>query len=111
MPQLLNKYWKQLAVYHSIKNSGVRKLLLREYVKDFAFLKLLRQIARNTLKKNFLIDKVRLRKLRSKKTSLISLTKKYRSKAKAKKVALQSGSGILPILIPLLASVIGSLIQ
>lgn len=111
MPELLRKYWPYLEVFNSIACAKTRKAILKEFSKDPNFCKLLRQVAKNTLRKNFEIDSPSIKKLRKQKKSIIKLTKKYKNRRQSQKVIVQRGSGFLPLVIPLLAQVIGSLIN
>lgn len=111
MPKLLKSYWPYLEVYNSIKCPKARNKILKVFCKDPKFCKLLRQVARNTLKKNFDIDEISIDKLRQQKKSIIKLTKKYKNKRQQEEILVQKGSGFLPLVIPLLAQVIGSLIN
>lgn len=93
-----------------MKTLKARKLLLSEFSDDPKFCKAVREIVRNTIKKNIRLsdrDKIKLKRY---KKVILALAKR-KSHEKTKALMQQSGTGIfLPIVIPLVASVLGELL-
>ena len=112
MSENLKKQFPKLQIIASIQSLKGRKLLLKEFSSDPDFCKAVREIVRNTLQKNVKIheaDKKRLLKYRE---VLISLGKKQKSTKKEQQLVQQTGTGIfLPIVIPLVAQLIGHLLK
>jgi len=109
MSKNLNKCYSKLQFIASVKSPILRKKLLTS-LSDECLYKALNEIAVNTIKGNVKLNKSQKTQLRKYKTNLIGLSKKTNNKSRKIKLIKQSG-GFLPILIPAIASIIGSLIK
>src|SRR5258708_39696140 len=108
MSNNLKNCMQQLQVIAKIKDSELRKKVLKNFADDCLY-KALNEIALNTVNKKVPLsakDKKSLHKHSIKIKKLACFTK---DKKKRKRLVVQSG-GILPILIPTIASILTSLI-
>lgn len=110
MSKLLQKYWHRLEIIASIKRKQLRRELLKEFSKDEDFCKVLRELARNTVNRNIPLKRFHVRQLQSHKRTILALSKKKTKKSVRKKAIVQSG-GFLPVLIPIVASLLGELLR
>lgn len=93
-----------------IKDSKSRKTALNEVSGETKIQKALREIAKNVVRRKLKLTKKHLAGLVRHKRTISSLTKKKLSQPKKKNLVVQSG-GFLPILIPLVASILGEVIK
>jgi hypothetical protein len=99
-----------LKLVASIKKSATRREILEALSNDETFQKALREIAKNTVRGAIKLSPSDIKKLKTHKGTIKSLSKKRLSANRKKKLISQSG-GFLPILIPIVASLIGELIR
>lgn len=99
-----NVHFAFLKILSEERDPYVRKVLLFSFMKDKKFIKALRSLCKNTLKGKFSISP-QLRKRYLKDLELFT-----DKKASRKKIS-QNGAGFLSILFPIVASVIGPLIN
>lgn len=112
MSQNLLKNFSKLEIISQLKNLKTRKLLLAEFSEDDSFCKAIREIVRNTINKNIKLQDKDKKKLKKYKKVILALARKRKSKKSTKALMQQSGTGIfLPIVIPLVASIIGDLLS
>jgi len=105
----LSKRFETLKFIASIKNHKLRAKILSDIGDDNLY-KALHEIAINLQKGNIKLSPVQRRKLRKYNRLLKRLTFKNNNRNSRKKLIKQS-EGLLPILIPTIASLIGSLIR
>lgn len=110
MSDNLRKQFPRLEIISQVKRLRVRKLLLEEFSHDPNFCKAIREIVRNALKKNIrFTDKDRKRLAKYRKV-IIGLSKKHKSEKRMRSYVKQTGTGVfLPLVIPLVASIISEL--
>lgn len=94
----------------NIKDDVIRKKVLKDVCHEKCFQKALREIAKNTVKRNVPLPPKARRKLKNKEKIIRNLAKKYRSEASRKKVFVQSG-GVLPYLIPAVIAVLSQMLR
>ena len=112
MSSNLRQHLPKLQVVASIKSIKVRKLVLEEFSKDKEFCSAIREIFKNLKKRNIKLNDHQRRKLRRHKTVIFGVLEKRKGAKRRKKLIVQTGNGfLLPILIPLVAEVVGQLIQ
>lgn len=102
----LQKYLPVFECVSKIKRREDRKVVLSILAKEPNFIKALEEIAVNTVEGNIKLAKSQKTSLKKHKELLVQLSEK-----RGKKLLSQSGGGFLPILIPLVADLIGSLIN
>lgn len=111
MSKSLQSQFYKLELLSQLKSATSRRILLKEFSSDDRFCKAVREIAKNAVKKNIHLSSFAKRRLRRYKSLILSLSKKRKSKRKTKALVEQVGKGLfLPILVPLVASLIGELI-
>ena len=111
MSKTLQSQFYKLELISQLKSATSRKILLKEFSIDDSFCKAVREIAKNTVKKNIALSPFAKRRLRRYKNLILSLSRKRKSKKKVKELVQQAGKGLfLPIVIPLVASLISELI-
>lgn len=111
MSESLKSQFYKLELLSQLKSATSRKILLKEFCNDSRFCKAVREIARNTVKRNIKLSSFDKKRLRRYKNLILSLSKKRKSQTKTKALVQQVGRGLfLPILVPLVASLIGELI-
>lgn len=100
----------KLELISQLKNPKARKVLMTEFSKDVGFCKAVREIVKNTVKRNVRVsDRERTRLLKYK-NLILSIAKKQKDHKRTRKLVQQTGTGvILPILVPLVAAIISSL--
>lgn len=112
MSSNLRQHLPKLQVVASIKSTKVRKVVLEEFSKDKAFCSAIREIFKNLKNRNIKLNDHQRRKLRQHKTVIVGVLEKRKGDKRRKKLIVQTGNGfLLPILIPLVAEVVGQLIQ
>lgn len=92
----------------SIKSSQLREQLLTEMSKRPEIYKALREIAYNIVNKNISLDAAHKKKLKAYKSTIVALSGKQKTRQKKQKLVVRSG-GFLPILIPLVLSLLNGL--
>lgn len=105
---LINKYLPTLQLICKIRTNKGKEAVLKQFCKDDEFICVLRQIAKNTyLSKSILpIKKKHIKRLRKHSKVIKAVAQKSPG---YKKLAVQSG-GYLPIVIPLITSILGEII-
>lgn len=112
MSDNLKKQFHKLELVTAMKTPAARKILLTEFSKDNCFCKAVREIVKNTLKRNIKLPEKDKRKLSRHKKLILSLAKKRKNRKRTQKLIQQTGTGIfLPIVLPLVASVISDLFR
>ena len=99
----------KLKIIARIRDLRMRKKILSE-IADKCLYKALNEIAVNTVSKKVPLNRATKIKLRKYKTQIKALTRRTKSRRSQKKLVIQSG-GFLPILIPAVASILGSIIS
>lgn len=96
-----------------IKNARLRQSLLNEFSKDLNFCRAIREIVLNVRDRNVKLSPKQRQKISAKhQHTLTCLCKKQKSKRQFQSLVKQTGRGFfLPIVIPLVAEVIRSLIS
>ena len=111
MSKNLLSWINHLKVIASIRDTRKRNARLKTFSDNMSFFDALKEIAANTINMNLPLRLHQKKKLRRYSKTIRELAeKKKKSKIKKKKLAEQSG-GFLPILIPLVASVLGEVIR
>jgi adenine-specific DNA methylase len=111
MSSNLIKQWPKLQLVCGIKNVKSRKIILSEFSRDKDFCSAVRELVKNTVNKNIKLsvnDKTKLRKQRK---ILLGILAKRTAHKRKRRLINQTGSGFLPIVIPLVAQLIGELIN
>jgi len=112
MSSNLRQHLPKLQVVAGIKSIKVRKLVLDEFSKDKEFCSAIREIFKNLKKRNIKLNDHQKRKLRRHKAVIVGVLEKRKGAKRCRKLTVQTGDGfLLPILIPLVAEVVGQLIQ
>lgn len=110
MSENLRKHMSKLQTISQVKSASLRKALMKEFSSDESFCRAMREVVKNTIKKNVPLTESQKKVLRKCKRPLLGIMK-YQKKNRRKFVE-QTGSGVfLPIVIPLVAELIGSLIN
>lgn len=110
MSRNLKSQFPRLEMISKMKSPKARQLMLKEFSQDRCFCKAVREIVKNTLKRNITIPEKSKAKLVKHKKLILALAEKRKSKSKTRQLVQQSGTGFfLPLVIPLVASVIGEL--
>ena len=111
MSQNLVLWIEHLKFIASIQDPMERNVRLKRFADNMEFFDALKEIAINTMNMNVPLKITQKEKLRRYARTIRELAdKKPKSKLKRKKLIEQSG-GFLPILIPLVASVIGEVLK
>lgn len=111
MSENLKRHFPRLLVIASLKSLRIRKMVLKEFCKDDSFVKAIREIVRNALKKNIPFTTAQKRKLVRYKDTIIALSKKRKNNKRTQQLVCQTGTGVfLPIVIPLVASLLQGLL-
>lgn len=112
MSKVLLEYMPVLKAIAAIKSASVRKDVLKQFSDDQKLYKALREIAKNIKAKKLNLNEKQKRKLNKDKHLILSLIKKGNKGTKRRKLIIQSGKGLfLPIAIPLVVSLIESVIR
>ena len=107
----LKNNWKLLQSISRNKHCGSRRTQLRNAVKDITFHKCMREICHNVMKRKVPLSLKDVRKLQKHKPAIKALAKKSTTKKKREQHIVQSGAGFLPILIPLISSILAGVLQ
>lgn len=108
MSDALKKYFVVLEHLASVTSKKDRSVLLRIFSRNPLFIKALREICSNTVKGQLNLSKTDKNRLRKHKDIISCLATKGKP---VKRKLIQSGSGFLSIILPLVASVVGSLLN
>jgi len=100
---------EKLKIISKIRDSQLRKRVLSEIADDCLY-KALHEIAVNTVKRNVPLSRPAKISLRKYKFHIQNLARKTKDRKQRKSLVVQSG-GFLPILIPAVAAILGSLIN
>jgi ribosomal protein L19 len=112
MSDNLQKQMPKLEIISQLKSLKARKLVLAEFSNDDQFCKAIREIVRNTINKNVKLSEQEKKRLRKYKKVIVALGNKRKDKKKTKALLQQTGTGIfLPIVVPLVATVIKELLS
>lgn len=107
----LRKHFPMLKLISQM-NLRARKTILKHQSSDPSFYKAIRELAKNTVNRNIPLSEKNKRKLKKDKRHILLLVKKGHKKHKRRKLVLQSGRGFfLPVVVPIVASLIGELIS
>lgn len=98
-----------LQLIAGVKNNNLRTQLLKDICHENCYLKAVREIAKNTIKKNIPLTPVMKKQLRTKEKIIRNLARKYKKKSSQQRVFVQSG-GVLPFLIPAVISVVSEIL-
>ena len=109
MSSRLLSYIKYLEIISKIRNTRTRNAVLKDFAYNMQLFDALKEIAVNTINRNVPLTNAQKRKLRRHKKTIIALSKPLKSKNKKKKLIEQSG-GFLPILVPIVATLLGKLL-
>lgn len=107
MSSNLKKCLAELQLVAKIKDKKRQAALLRELARNNCFEKSIHEIAVNTVNKNIPLTTIQKKKLRKYKTVITKLSCK--DKSERKKVIPQIG-GALNVLLPIVASILASLV-
>ena len=108
----LRKQFPKFEVLAQLKSLKAKKVLLKELSEDPDFCKAVREIAKNTVNKNISLTLDQKKRLRRYKKVIFALGKKRKSQKATKVLVQQTGTGVfLPIVVPLVASIIADLIS
>lgn len=112
MSELLKKYWSRLELVASIKRKKLREDLLKELGKDEDFCKVIRELSRNTIKRNIPFKPVHIKQLKVHKGKIRKLAKKTKPLAvKTRQDNTVQAGGFLPVLIPIVATLLGEFLR
>jgi len=110
MSKSLKKSFHFLNLLSKIKNEKKRKDLLKEISDDDTIFSALSEIARNQVKGNIKLNKKQSHHLKKHSKTIKGFCCKKIPLNKRRKLIVQSG-GFLPILLPLVAGVLGSILN
>ena len=105
MSSTLKKYLNVLEFISKIKDKRVREGVLKQYANFDDFYQALYEIAINLVNKNFPLSNEIKKKFKPHKQKILSLTRNNKSARVRRKKVIQTG-GFLPLLIPLLLSLL-----
>jgi hypothetical protein len=114
MSSNLKKHLNKLLVICEIKKPTLRRAILRQFSEDKTFCKAIREIMKNIANKNIVkkLKEAEKRQLRKCGRLIVKLLKKRLSHKRQKQLVEQTGSGpLLPLILPIVAEIIGTLIQ
>ena len=100
------RYLPVLTEISKIKLKADRQQVLRIFAKDKDFVKAIKEIAHNTVNGNIRLTVTHKNHLRQYKDTLLKLASKS-----GKKEIIQSGSGFLSLLLPIVSTVLGSMLN
>ena len=106
MSDHLMRYLPVLTEISKIKLKEDRQQVLRIFAKDKDFVKAIKEIAYNTVNGNIVLSDAEKLSLRRHKNTLIKLSSKG-----GKKDIIQSGTGFLSLLLPIVSTVLGSMLN
>lgn len=110
MSYTLRQYLNLLKVISDLKDTKVRKNLLRAVKNDKQFFRATKEIMQNVLHGNIPLDKPQLKKLQKYKRVIRKLSCSHINCKKRSSLIVQSG-GALSILVPLVVSLLQTLIK
>lgn len=102
----LQEFLPILEAISSIKLKADRDLVVRIFCKNDNFVKAIKEIATNTVEGNIPLEIEDKLKLRKQKAVLIALAGK-----RGKQALRQRGAGFLPILLPIISTILGSIVN
>lgn len=106
----LREQFPKLEMIAAAKKQKTRRALLEAFADDDNFFKAVRELVKNTVKKNIKITEKQRKKLIRYKSLLFSIFNKKTSKKRRRKLMIQTGTGVfIPLILPLAAAVISSL--
>ena len=108
--ELIEKYWLGLSIIAGLRTKEERDPVIRFLSKEREFRRLIRWICQNFQDKKIPLDEQTRKKLIKHRAIFMEICNKKLSVKKKRDLTIQSG-GFLPILIPILASVIGEIIS
>lgn len=106
MSENLKSYLPILKVISEIKSKKDRVVVLNIFSKKPSFVKAIKEIAVNTVNKNIQLDIKQKKSLRKHKEALVKLSNRG-----GKQVVLQNGGGFLPILLPIVSTILTSMLN
>jgi hypothetical protein len=107
----LQRNWQVLKLVASVNSPALRKKLLTQLCKSDDFLKALREICKNTVSRRVPLTTQQAKRLKRHKQAIFDLSDKKTPVTRRRKLAEQSGGAILPILIPIVASLLGEVLK
>lgn len=108
MSEALKKYFVVLEHLAQVNNRKDRKVLLRVFSRNPLFIKALREICSNTINGGLSLSQKDKNRLRKHKDIIVCLATKNKA---VKRKLIQTGSGFLSVILPLVASVVGALLN
>lgn len=106
MSENLRKFFPILELISQIKKKSDRDQVIQIFCRDKNFVKAIKEIATNTVEGNIPLSNIDKLKLRKQKSVLIALSNKG-----GKRVIHQQGAGFLPLLIPIVSTILSSIIN
>lgn len=106
MSSNLQSFFPILEAISHIRLKADRDLVIRIFCKNKKFIKAMKEIAKNTVEGNIPLSAKDKQRLKKQKKVLIALAGKG-----GKRTLRQTGAGFLPILIPIVSSILGSIIN
>lgn len=102
----------KLEIVAGLKSTKARKIILSEFSKDVNFCKAVRELVKNTVKKNIKLTESQKKKLRRYRSVLEGILKKKTSHKRRQALMCQTGTGVfLPIVVPIVASLLSELLK
>ena len=101
---------KYLDLIAKIKNTKTRKAVLKDFSSKAEIFEALKEIATNTINKNVPLTSLQKKKLRHHKKIIIALSQKKNKSNKTKKKLVEQSGGFLPVLIPIIFSIVDQLL-
>lgn len=107
----LRSQFPKLEMVARAKKPSIKKALLEAFSDDEQFFKAVRELVKNTVKKNIKLSSNQRKKLVRYKSLLLDIFKKKISKKRRRRLMMQTGTGVfIPLILPLAASIISSLV-
>lgn len=112
MSENLRKQLFKLDLIAKAKTSRSRRALLEIFAEEEMFFKAVRELVKNTVKRNIKLTEQQRKKLLKHKSLLLSIIRKKVSKKRRRNLMVQSGTGIfIPIILPIVAALLASLTE
>ena len=111
MSRNLRKNWSLLETIARNKNWHSRNAHIVNAVKNDTFHNCMHEICKNVVKRKVPLSLKDVSRLLKHKKSIRLIANKKTTKATRKKHIIQAGAGILPILIPIISTLLGSILQ
>ena len=112
MSSNLKDQFYKLELISNLKSLKSRRILLSEFGKDPRFCKAVREIVKNTKNNKIKLTALQKKKINRYKVLLNSILNKSTFRKRKQKLMNQTGTGVfLPIVVPLVASILQSLIK